>query len=261
MLQDYGRTLLILTLLAAGLLGGCSMKLIDEQDVVVMADEQFGQMRAELEISADEAVRSYVICVADAIIATLEPPYSELDWDVEIFDNEMVNAFAMPGGKIGVFTGLLQAARNQDQLAAVLGHEVAHVTEQHSLDRANASVWQQIGAQTAEIGGILILGQSGVGNAVNVLSQYGLMMPFGRGQESDADIVGLGYMADAGFEPAQSIQLWINMREVSGDGPPEFMSTHPSSETRIKDLNHVLLSVRSRYEQARATGRTPDCGP
>ena len=243
------------------LLSGCSLQLVDETEVVEMSAEQFAAIREELTVADDPEVRAYIQCVTDAIVAELEPPYADLDWDLEIFDDEMVNAFAMPGGKIGVFTGLLAAAENQDQLAAVLGHEVAHVTEMHSLDRVNAQVWSQIAAQTAEIGGNIFLGTGGAGSAVGALADRGLLRPFGRSQETEADIVGLGYMADAGFEPSQSIQLWINMQREAGEGPPEFLSTHPSQETRIKDLNNELLAVRARYEAARARGRNPDCEP
>ena len=124
-------------------LSGCSLPLVSEREVAIQAEEEFEKMRAEMPISNDIEVRRYIFCVANAIVATLEPPYSELDWDIEVFDDDMINAFAMPGGKIGVFTGILTAAQNQDQLGAVLGHEVAHVTEQHSVERANRTLTTQ----------------------------------------------------------------------------------------------------------------------
>ncbi len=247
------------------LLAGCSLPLVSEQEISIQADDQFEEMRGKMQISTDINVRRYVFCVANAIVATLEPPYSELEWDIEIFEDDMVNAFAMPGGKIGVFTGILAVAENQDQLAAVLGHEVAHVTEQHSVERANRTMTTQ---GLATIGGAIAGAAVGGGaagsataDAVQMSAQLGLLLPYGRGQESEADIVGLDYMADAGFDPRQSVQLWKNMAENNKGAPPEFLSTHPSSNTRIADLIGQLPSTLVRYNSAKEAGKTPNCGP
>lgn len=233
---------------------GCSLGLVSEREVTIEAEGQFEEMRAEMPISNDVNVRSYVVCVAEAIIATLEPPYSHLDWDIEIFDDDMINAFAMPGGKIGVFTGILKAAKNQDQLGAVLGHEVAHVTERHSVERANRTMTTQIGAVAADIA-------LGSGDIVQTGAQLGILLPYGRGQESEADTVGLDYMADAGFDPRASVQLWKNMAEENKGAPPEFLSTHPSSDSRIADLVRQLPASLERYNGAKEAGKNPQCGP
>ena len=122
---------------------GCSIPFVSEREIEIESDKEFDKMRQNMPISNDVAARQYVMCVADAIIAELEEPYSSLDWDVEIFDDEAINAFAMTGGKIGVFTGILKVAENQDQLGAVIGHEVAHVTQQHAVERVNQAMTTQ----------------------------------------------------------------------------------------------------------------------
>ncbi len=244
----------LIGVLVMGLLSGCALPLVSEQEIAIQAGAQFEQMREEIVISSDIGARRYVRCVADAIIEMLEPPYSELEWDVELFDDEAINAFAMPGGKIGVFTGILAVAENQDQLGAVLGHEVAHVTEKHSVGRANRTMTAQLGVAAAGA-----LGGSIAGEVAQMGTQLGILLPYGRGQESQADVVGLAYMADAGFDPRASVQLWRNMAERNKGAPPEFLSTHPSSGTRIEDLARQLPPSLVRYDSAREAGKSPDC--
>jgi len=253
------RTIRILSVgaLAALTLASCSLPLVSEREIAIQADEQFEQMRAQTPISTDPDVRNYVDCVAHAIIATLEPPYSELDWDIEVFDDDTVNAFAMPGGKIGVYTGILSVAKNQDQLGAVLGHEIAHVTQHHSVERANRTLTTQ---GVAAVAGAA-LGGGATGDLVQQGAQLGLLLPYGRSQESEADRIGLDYMADAGFDPRQSVKLWKNMAENDKGAPPEFLSTHPSSDTRIQDLIRELPESLVRYNAAKEAGKNPHCGP
>lgn len=237
-------------------LSSCALPLVSETELESASRQQFQEMRAKIPLSKDARTRAYVNCVASAITAQLGKPYSDLRWDVEVFDSDQVNAFAMPGGRIGVFTGLLKAAQNQDQLAAVIGHEVAHVTRHHSLQRANREMTTQVGvmAGTAVLGG-----GPGVGDMVALGAQLGLSLPFSRANETEADTVGLDYMAAAGFKPDQSVQLWKNMAKESKGSSPEFLSTHPSGSSRIQDLTAQLPAAVQLYQKAQAEGRRPDC--
>lgn len=238
------------------LLSGCALPLASESELETESDKEFEKMRAQLAVSSDAQTRAYINCVSAAIIKELERPYVDKDWDVEVFDAEDVNAFAMPGGHIGVYTGILNVAENQDQLATVIGHEVAHVTRQHALTRVNREMTTQAGviAGSAVLGG----GQA-TGQLLSMGAKLGLSLPYGRAQESDADVVGLKYMAAAGFNPQQSIQLWKNMAKKSKLGPAPFLSTHPSGDTRIQDLIAQLPSALKLYNEAQAAGKKPVC--
>lgn len=238
-------------------LAGCSIPFVSEREIEIQSDAEFQKMRNSMTVSNDVNVRSYVYCVADAIIAELEEPYKSMDWEIEIFDEEAVNAFAMTGGKIGVFTGILKVADNQDQLGAVIGHEVAHVTQRHSVERVNQAMTTQIGATAAGA----VLGGGYAGDAVQVAAQLGLTLPYGRGQESEADTVGLVYSANAGFDPRASVTLWKNMDKANKGAPPEFLSTHPSSDTRIEDLIAELPGALVNYNNAKVGGKVPNCSP
>ena len=246
----------ILVLLPALLLSACSLPIVSESELESESGQQFQEMRAKIPASTDAQITAYVNCVAADIVQQLEKPYSDEDWDVVVFESEDINAFAMPGGHIGVYTGLLAVAENQDQLAAVIGHEVAHVTQQHSLKRVNREMTTRAGV----IAGTAVLGAGpGVGDIVSMGAQLGLSLPFSRANETEADTVGLDYMAAAGFNPGASIQLWKNMAQKNKLGPPEFLSTHPSGDSRIQDLVKQLPEALKLYNTAQAAGRKPNC--
>jgi len=213
-------------------------------------------MREEMNVSDNAADKAYVQCIADALIAQLDEPYRSIDWDLELFDEDQVNAFAMPGGQIGVYTGIFKTAQNQHQLAAVMGHEIAHVTQGHSLKRANNSAAANVGILVGAMASETIRDNAGL---IVVGAQLGLLMPYGRYQESESDIVGLDYMAKAGFDPDESVTLWQNMAAENPSSMPQFLSTHPSSKTRIKDLESRIPEVQPYYAAARANGLMPNC--
>jgi len=248
-----------LVALAALAVSACAT--VSEQDLSVEAAQQFAEMKASMPLETDRATIDYIACVANAIVAELEPPYSEIEWEMAIFEHDAINAFAMPGGKIGVMTGILKVAENQDQLAAVIGHEIAHVTADHAVERASRTNVSGVGIQVAAV----LLGgghQGATYTAYEALQQgaaLGIMLPFSRGQESEADVIGLGYMAKAGFDPRESVPLWQNMNREAGDGPAEFLSTHPSSETRIDNLVSQFGDTLKVYNEALAKGKRPNC--
>lgn len=242
----------------------CSTSPLDRRQVVLYSDQDmaqqgaaaYTQMREQLPISTNANEINFVQCVADYVIAALsDQQRSGVSWEVTVFDAEQANAFALPGGKIGVYNGLLDVAVNQHQLAAVMAHEVGHVIANHSNERASQATIRNAGIVAARI-----LGASDTAiELVNQGAQLGIFLPFNRTQESEADVIGVMLMAEAGFEPAQSIQLWENMNAVGGARPPEFLSTHPSPESRIVELRTMLPAANGLLAQARREGINPDC--
>ena len=236
-----------------------------DEELAAEAARQFAEMRSSIPLETDRATIDYIHCVATAIVEVLEPQYRDMEWDLAVFDHEAVNAFAMPGGKIGVMTGILEAADNQHRLAAVLGHEVAHVTARHSNERASRSPVAGVGIKVAAV--LLGGGHSGATytayEALNAGAALGIMLPFNRAQESEADVIGLEFMARAGFDPRESVPLWQNMAKVhEGETEPaEFLSTHPSNEKRIDSLVSQFGSTLRIYNEAKEAGRNPNCGP
>ena len=256
MLFDSSIRLLLSAGVLATLVSGCSLPLGSESEIDTQGDAEFQKIRNKTPVSHDARQRSYVACVAHAIVHELPAPYVDKDWEIEVFDSEEINAFALPGGHIGVFTGIFKVAENQDELATVIGHEVAHVTQQHALKRYNREATTQIG-----VVGVAVAtgtGQAGA-DLAGMMAKLGLSLPFSRGEESEADKVGLGYMAAAGFDPRQSVRLWENMQKKDKLGPAEMLSTHPSPEHRIQDLVAQFPAALTTYNKAQAAGKKPQC--
>lgn len=226
--------------------------LFSAQQMDQMGAESFEQMKQQQALSKDKQRIAYVRCVADRITAVL--PAGQPKWEVVLFESEQINAFALPGGHIGVYTGLLKVATNQDQLATVIGHEVAHVLANHSNEQVSRAQMTGVGMQLANAA----LDVSGVGNrdlymaALGLGAQVGFVLPYGREQESEADIMGVELMARAGFDPSQSIELWQNMAKAGGSQGPELLSTHPSHGRRIADLQQMQPKVMPLYQASQA---------
>lgn len=248
------------------LLVSCASSPMDRRQVVIYSDadmarrgeETYRQMQAEIPATQNTRETQYVQCVANYVIAALEPEdRNRSAWEVTVFDNEQANAFALPGGKIGVYNGLLNVAADQHQLAAVMAHEVGHVLANHSNERASQSTLRNVGLATAQV-----LGASNATlGAIDLGSQLGLFLPFNRTQESEADAIGVLLMARAGFDPQQSITLWQNMTANSGSRQPELLSTHPSPSTRMAELNRLMGPANALRNSAIASGLNPDCIP
>ena len=172
----------------------------------------------------------------------LNDPTANFDWEYIIIENKAVrNAWCMPGGKIAIYTGILDVTKNTDGLAAVMGHEIAHAVAKHSVERASRGTLLNIGTQIVDIasGGKLSTVNRTTGmNAVGLLSQIGLMNPFNRKQESEADYLGMIFSSLSGYDIRETKKIWERMKEYNkGNSPPEFMSTHPSADNRIKKIN------------------------
>ena len=175
-------------------------------------------------------------------------PTSNFQWEYILIDNNKIkNAWCMPGGKIAVYTGLLDITKNKNGLAAVMGHEVAHAVAKHSVERASRGVLLNTGARIIDIasGGVLsdINRTTGM-DTVGLLAQLGIMNPFNRKQESEADYLGMIFSSLSGYDIRETVKIWERMKEFNkGKEPPQFMSTHPSSDTRIKQLNEWMSEV------------------
>lgn len=239
--------LFALTACSSSSTGRTQVMLFSDTELDKMGATSFEDMKKKTPISTDKATNNFVQCVAKAITINVAESVHQGNWEVVVFDSAQVNAFALPGGKIGVYTGILKVAENQDQLAAIIGHEVGHVIEHHSNERLSANKLQNMGMAAATVAVALTdmenkgLWMAGLGVGL----QYGVIMPYGRAHESEADIVGQDLMARSGFEPSASIKLWQNMAKLSKDAPAEFMSTHPSNQTRIKQLSeHLPVSIK-----------------
>jgi len=257
----FRRLFVLITALA--LLAGCVTSPTGRSQLVLMPDSEINQMglqafttiKTETKIEHSSVTNRYVQCVAQAITREVGG-----NWEVVVFNDTDANAFALPGGKIGVYTGMLKVAENQDQLATVIGHEVAHVLARHSNERVSQkfAVEQGLGLINA-----IANPQSGTGQTLmgllGVGAQYGVLLPYSRIQESEADILGLDLMAKAGFNPRESTRLWTNMGRAGGGQPPEFLSTHPSHSSRISDLNRHMQVALQLQARAQQQGKRPAC--
>lgn len=233
--------------------------IVSESEVDQMGLQSFDQIKQQTPISRDAKQGKFVKCVADAITAAAQgKPNVPKNWEVVVFDApQTVNAFALPGGRIGVYSGIIPITKTDAQLAAVLGHETGHVIARHGAERISQSI--------AEQGGLAVAGAASnqnpyVGAALGLGTQLGLALPFSRTQEKEADEIGLELMAEAGFDPHQAVELWKNMSASSGGkGPPEILSDHPSDPKRIEDLQNHMGDAVKKYDQARAKGLAPHC--
>ena len=181
-----------------------------------------------------------------------QDPTLGYDWDYVLVDNDKVkNAWCMPGGKIAIYTGILKITKNKDGLAAVMGHEVAHAVAKHSIERQSQALTINLGTQVADVflGGAINRTRNTVGQNTGLdIFQLGIMNPFGRKQETEADYLGLIFSSLAGYDIRESVKLWERMSEANkGKEPPQFLSTHPSSQNRIKNLKQWINEIIVKY--------------
>lgn len=238
--------------------GRSQIILVSDEQMDAMGTQAFTEMKSKIPKSYDAKTINFVNCVVNPLTNVVGGT-----WEVVVFKDDSANAFALPGGKIGVHTGILKAAKTDAQLAAVIGHEIGHVLAKHGAERVSQSLATQGGLQIIDAfisgrtqnSGSRKLIMAGLGLGL----QFGVTLPHGRTQESEADVIGLDIMSDAGFDPRESISLWKNMSSLGGGQTPEWLSTHPSHETRISDLQSKLPSAIPRYQKAKSKGYIPSC--
>lgn len=231
--------------------------LVSGNQLSTMGTQAFGAMLQQSPpVDSNSNVVKYVSCVSQPVVDAVAKRHEDApkEWRLAVINDPTPNAFALPGGNIGVHTGMLKVAKTDDELAAVIGHELGHVLANHSGERLS----QQLIAQ----GGMLALQgfalskmepgtQQYVLAALGLGAQVGLLLPWSRGQESESDTIGLHLMAQAGYDPNQAVSLWQHMaEEAKGKEPPEFLSTHPSPARRIQAIGEQAPKIKSEYQVA-----------
>ena len=238
--------------------GRRQVMLLSPNQEAAMGLSAFAEIKDEEEISDDEIANARVQRVGRRIAESVGRELPNADWEFVVFESDELNAFALPGGKVGVYTGILKIAETDAELAAVMGHEIAHVSSRHGAERTSQQLLVLGGALLAEVGmeakdvsqenRELVRAAYGLGTTV------GVMLPYSRLHESEADAIGLRFAAGAGYDPRASISFWRKMAAANKgeDSVPEFLSTHPSDDTRIKNLELLMPKYLPLYEQSRA---------
>lgn len=246
----------ILTLLTVLVFSGCLGKapVTDRNQIVFMsADEEnslgaksYGEFLATAKISTDKVQTDRIKRIGNKIAKAANRP--DFKWEFNLIDDPQVNAWCMPGGKVVVYTGILKMAKNDDQLATVMSHEVSHALARHGAERMSH---QQISSGLQQIGNI-VLGAtapeyaSAFNMAYGVGTQYGVMLPYGRAHEHEADEIGIHLMHKAGYNMYEAINFWKNMKAANPNAPTEFLSTHPSDDHRIEEITRIINDIQTK---------------
>jgi predicted Zn-dependent protease len=233
-------------------LTGCApgFLLVSEEQVEQLGLETWERIRRETPVSREQDRQQTAQAITrDLLLAAGEDPAA---WEVVVFARPEANAFAIPGNKIGVFDGMFELVADAPQLAAVIGHEIGHNQAQHAVERISRVATAQLGLQLVSVA--LRIGNIGYANeiagALGAGVQYGVILPYTRRQELEADEIGLFLMARAGYDPRAAIALWEAMRQAPGPRPPEFLSTHPAPDARIAQLERLMPAALDLYRPA-----------
>lgn len=242
---------LLITCYKAPVTGRSQLILISEDEANQMGATAFQEVLSKEKVSNNAVYNEAVTRVAGRITGVSDTP--RYNWDYKVFkDDKTINAFALPGGKIGVYSGIIPVAKNDAGLATVLGHEVAHVAARHGAERVSTGILAQLGAVALGVG----LSNRDPVVVDAIMQAYGIgvtvggILPFSRAQESEADRIGLIYMAKAGYDPREAIEFWNRMETATNNKPqpPEFLATHPGYGTRVSNLKKWLPEAIRYYE-------------
>ena len=237
------------------------LKIIPEAKLNAQAAKIFEKVKEKEKLSKDtktlDLIKNIGKKMEDSIseyfyLSKLDDPTQNFDWEYILIENKKVrNAWCMPGGKIAVYTGILEVTKNTNGLAAVMGHEIAHAVAKHSVERASRGAILNTGTQLLDIftGGKLSQVNRATGmDTIGLLSQLGIMNPFTRKQESEADYLGMIFSSLSGYDIRETTKIWERMKEFNkGKSQPEFLSTHPSADNRIKKINEWTNKIILEY--------------
>lgn len=255
------RSLLVIGALVAGIAACATAPYTGRSQLILVSEPQELQLGADAykatlkqaKLVQDPAVVALVRDVGERIAAVADR--RDYHWEFNVIDDDkQVNAFALPGGKVAVYTGIFKAARDTAGLAAVMGHEVAHALAHHGAERMSQGMATQVvltGASVA-LGSQSPAAQMGIMQALGLGAQVGVILPFGREQESEADHIGLILMAKAGYDPHAAYDLWQRMEQLNAQSPPEFLSTHPSYDTRQQTIQGWIPEAIKYYQRDKA---------
>jgi predicted Zn-dependent protease len=242
-----GWTLGLLACQTAPITGRQQLMLVSSDEENRMGIEAYQQILQKEKVSRDPQLNALVRRVGERIAAVVNR--SDFAWEFRVIENDAANAFALPGGKVAVYTGIFAYTQTEAGLAVVMGHEVAHALARHGGERMSRSLIAQLGLSAVQMG--LSTNDPVILQGIGLAYGVGVELPFDRSQESEADHIGLILMARAGYDPRQAIPFWERMSSAQqGKGPPEFLSTHPSGETRIAQL-HEWMPEAMRYYRRR----------
>jgi len=237
------------------------LKLIPESTLNKQAYQLYEKVKRKVNLSNDKKQLNEIVEIGSKIeeavsnyfnsINKADPTYN-FQWEYILIDNDKIkNAWCMPGGKIAVYSGLLKITKNKNGLAAVMGHEIAHAVAKHSVERASRALVFNVGTAAVDIftGGAISNTQRTTGvDVAGMLRTFGIDNPFNRKQEIEADYLGLIFSSLSGFDIRESVKVWENMKKAhKGKEPPEWMSTHPSSDKRIQNLTNWIPEITIKY--------------
>ena len=243
------------------LTGRKQLSLISNSELLPMSYDSYKTVLDSAKLSSNQEQAAMVKTVGTRIQKAVEEFMAQhnasaqlegYNWEFNLIDENVVNAWCMPGGKVAFYTGIMPVCQDETGVAVVMGHEVAHAIANHGAERMSQGLMQQMGGEALNVAMAESPDETKAlfGTAYGVASNFGAMLPFSRLHESEADEMGLIFMAMAGYNPNEAPKFWERMAAQSGGGaPPEFMSTHPSHETRIQDLNEQIPEAMKYYKE------------
>ena len=232
--------------------GRKQLSLVPNDQIEQMAISQFQQLKQQSNVSQDPEMNAQLQRVGRRIARQAEQYMPNTQWEFVVIDEDVVNAFAMPGGKVAFYTGIFPLFESDDDVAIVMGHEISHVIARHGAERVS----QQLAVAGIGVGLGIALNDEDEGTKRAVLAAYGMgttigyLLPYSRGHESEADKIGLKLAARAGYDPRRAIPFWEKMASEGGARPPAFLSTHPTPETRIQRLSELMPEAMAEYNAA-----------